>query len=101
MARVNMFLKMKRGGKVKDSYRKADQDIAKSSYEELDSAEYTLEDKIECDLDLEKYDLLIEDDDALEDIFPEESEAELTKEQKTLPPALQKKILEKQKKIWQ
>ena len=31
MARVNMFLKMMRGGKVKDSYRKADQDIAKSS----------------------------------------------------------------------
>lgn len=28
MARVNMFLKMKRGGKVKDSYRKADQDLA-------------------------------------------------------------------------
>jgi hypothetical protein len=27
MARVNMFLKMKRGGKVKDSYRKADGDI--------------------------------------------------------------------------
>ena len=27
MARVNMFLKMKRGGKVKDSYRKADSDI--------------------------------------------------------------------------
>jgi len=31
MARVNMFLKMVRGGKVKDSYKKADQDIAKSS----------------------------------------------------------------------
>lgn len=31
MARVNTFLKMVRGGKVKDSYRKADQDIAKSS----------------------------------------------------------------------
>jgi len=31
MARVNMFLKMKRGGKVKESYRKADQDISKSS----------------------------------------------------------------------
>ena len=30
MARVNMFLKMVRGGKVKDSYRKADQDIAKA-----------------------------------------------------------------------
>ena len=27
MARVNMFLKMKRGGKVKDSYRKADGDF--------------------------------------------------------------------------
>ena len=27
MARVNMFLKMKRGGKVKDSYRAADGDI--------------------------------------------------------------------------
>ena len=31
MARVNMFLKMVRGGKVKDSYRKADQDIALAS----------------------------------------------------------------------
>ena len=31
MARVNMFLKMVRGGKVKDSYRKADSDIAKAS----------------------------------------------------------------------
>jgi len=29
MARVNMFLKMQRGGKVKDAYRRADQDIAK------------------------------------------------------------------------
>ncbi len=32
MARVNMFLKMMRGGKVKESYRKADQDIAKAAY---------------------------------------------------------------------
>ena len=31
MARVNMFLKMVKGGKVKDSYRKADQDIASAS----------------------------------------------------------------------
>ena len=30
MARVNMFLKMVRGGKVKDSYRKADSDIMNS-----------------------------------------------------------------------
>lgn len=35
MARVNMFLKMMRGGKVKESYRKADQDVAKASEEEL------------------------------------------------------------------
>jgi hypothetical protein len=28
MARVNMFLKMVRGGEVKDAYRKADQDVA-------------------------------------------------------------------------
>ncbi len=35
MARVNMFLKMKRGGKVKESYRKADQDISKSSEEDF------------------------------------------------------------------
>lgn len=33
MARVNMFLKMMRGGKVKEAYRKADQDVAKSSYD--------------------------------------------------------------------
>jgi hypothetical protein len=31
MARVNMFLRMMGGGKVKESYRKADQDIAKAS----------------------------------------------------------------------
>jgi hypothetical protein len=35
MARVNMFLKMMRGGKVKDSYRKADSDIARGSEEEI------------------------------------------------------------------
>lgn len=29
MARVNMFLKMQRGGKVKEAYRRADQDIAR------------------------------------------------------------------------
>ena len=36
MARVNMFLKMMRGGKVKDAYRKADSDIARASEEEVD-----------------------------------------------------------------
>lgn len=33
MARVNMFLKMMRGGKVKKSYREADQDVAKGHEE--------------------------------------------------------------------
>ena len=37
MARVNMFLKMMRGGKVKKSYRKADQDVAKASEMIFDS----------------------------------------------------------------
>ena len=37
MARVNMFLKMMRGGKVKDAYRKADRDIAKASEMTYDS----------------------------------------------------------------
>ena len=43
MARVNMFLKMKRGGKVKDSYRKADQDLASVRQ---DITELQLEDSI-------------------------------------------------------
>jgi len=42
MARVNMFLKMKRGGKVKDSYRKADQDVASTKYE----LEFVTHDKV-------------------------------------------------------
>lgn len=36
MARVNMFLRMMAGGKVKDSYRKADQDVAKASVRVID-----------------------------------------------------------------
>jgi hypothetical protein len=41
MARVNTFLKMMRGGKVKDSYRKADSDIARASEEAIASLEDT------------------------------------------------------------
>ena len=36
MARVNMFLRMMAGGKVKDSYRKADQDVSKASVRVID-----------------------------------------------------------------
>lgn len=39
MARVNMFLRMMSGGKVKDAYRKADQDVAKASSDILDISE--------------------------------------------------------------
>ena len=60
MARVNMFLKMVRGGKVKKSYRAADQDVAKASEEEVKNL--TVE-SIFCDyenveLALAKIDLL-------------------------------------------
>ena len=37
MARVNTFLRMMRGGKVKDAYRKADSDIAKATDEAIAS----------------------------------------------------------------
>ena len=36
MARVNMFLRMMAGGKVKDSYRKADQDVSKAFVRVID-----------------------------------------------------------------
>jgi hypothetical protein len=66
MARVNMFLKMIRGGKVKDSYRAADQDVAKGEelyYEqrpedvfwEFDSLDFDLAriDLIKANVDLD------------------------------------------------
>jgi len=40
MARVNMFLRMMSGGKVKDAYRKADQDVAKGSSDILDISDF-------------------------------------------------------------
>ena len=64
MARVNMFLKMVRGGKVKDSYRKADQDVAKASAavmiddgirDEINL--FTEEDFIAAKLDIHNYQL--------------------------------------------
>ena len=60
MARVNMFLKMVRGGKVKDSYRKADSDIAKASTNNyiieanLDPDD---EDFLQADEDIKNYNL--------------------------------------------
>ena len=63
MARVNMFLKMVRGGKVKDSYRKADQDVAKASANVLiddgvrDELFFTEEDLIAAKLDIHNHQL--------------------------------------------
>jgi hypothetical protein len=82
MARVNMFLKMMRGGKVKDSYRAADQDVASGSelyygqkpedvFWEFDSIDFDLAriDLIKANVDL--------DDEANIDLFDiEYSEAE-------------------------
>ena len=59
MARVNMFLKMVRGGKVKKSYKAADSDVAKGSedyfIEKVDDAFYKFED---IDFQLAKIDLV-------------------------------------------
>lgn len=59
MARVNMFLKMVRGGKVKDSYRAADQDVASGSelyYEQ--KAEDVFWEFDSIDFDLARIDLI-------------------------------------------
>tara|TARA_R100000808_G_scaffold4839_1_gene15255 strand:+ start:12754 stop:13704 length:951 start_codon:yes stop_codon:yes gene_type:complete len=77
MARVNMFLKMMRGGKVKDSYRKADQDIANASdicISEHGEFEPTVEDLITAKLELEKLGLAAED--PMAHMFETEEEAE-------------------------
>lgn len=61
MARVNMFLRMSRGERVKDSYRKADMDISKSNilivYDQTIEEEihFTIEDFIEASIDIQEY----------------------------------------------
>ena len=60
MARVNTFLRMVSGGKVKDSYRKADSDIAKASKNDYiieANFEPSEEDFNEADEDIKNYDL--------------------------------------------
>ncbi len=89
MARVNMFLKMMRGGKVKDSYRKADQDVAKASEEELlnITVESLYDDYSKIELALAKIDLLasqISDVEILENSKAEDWDCESEAEKKTL-----------------
>ena len=60
MARVNMFLKMVGGGKVKDSYRKADSDITRASasgYEIEVNFEPDDEDFAKAEEDIKNYQL--------------------------------------------
>jgi hypothetical protein len=59
MARVNMFIKMVSGGKVKDSYKKADSDIARASsdYTIDTSFEPSDEDFIQADEDIKNFEL--------------------------------------------
>jgi hypothetical protein len=60
MARVNMFLKMVGGGKVKDSYRKADSDIARASKNDYiieANLDPDNEDFLQADEDIKNYNL--------------------------------------------
>ena len=60
MARVNMFLKMVSGGKVKDSYKKADSDIIKASTNDFiieAELELTDEDFMQAQQDIKDYNL--------------------------------------------
>ena len=89
MARVNTFLKMMRGGKVKDSYRKADQDIAKASEEEIVNlaVEASYDDYADMELALAKIDLLaagISTSEIYEYSQAEDWECESEAEKKTL-----------------
>lgn len=69
MARVNTFLRMMAGGKVKDSYRAADQDVAKASEENVAS----LTNKSLEEIDFEDYELIIAASDLVRsDILPKE-----------------------------
>ena len=58
MARANMFLKMMRGEEVKDSYREADQDIAKSSEEDCPERGPDFLDFEDIEFDLARIDLV-------------------------------------------
>jgi len=70
MARVNTFLRMVRGGKVKDSYRKADSDIIRASDDFISSEE----DFIQADKDLAQADLDLNVDFEIEELYIEEQE---------------------------
>ena len=71
MARVNMFIKMVSGGKVKDSYKKADSDIARASsdYTIDTSFEPSDEDFIQADEDIKNFELNDFEFDSVEELY--------------------------------
>jgi len=76
MARVNMFLRMMAGKKVKDAYRKADGDIARAS-ENIDITEAWLpenEDFVQAEIDVDQYDINIDEFNVEEDLFLQDEE---------------------------
>ena len=71
MARVNMFIKMVSGGKVKDSYKKADSDIARASsdYTIDTSFEPSDEDFIQAEEDIKNFELNDFEFDSIEELY--------------------------------
>jgi hypothetical protein len=98
MARVNMFLKMMAGGKVKDAYRRADQDIAKGSeeyYVEEDGKAFIDFDELDfafARLDFVKIDASMDSSEDAEDIDYSEAEKKTLNKPFRLPSGSKKKF---------
>lgn len=98
MARVNMFLKMMRGEKVKQAYKQADQDIAKGSeeyYIEKQGSEFTDFDELDfalARLDFAKIDCYSESNQEIEDIDYSEAEKKTLNKPFRLPKGSKKKF---------
>lgn len=98
MARVNMFLKMMRGGKVKDSYKKADQDIAKGSedfYIEKEGEAFIDFEEIDfvlAHLDFVRIDAVDQSNEEIEDIDYSEAEKKTLNKPFRLPKGSKKKF---------
>ena len=81
IARVNTFLRMVSGGKVKDSYRKADSDIArasKSDYIIEINFESSEEDFIESEADIKNYNLNDFDFESPDELYLDDEEDGVT-----------------------
>jgi hypothetical protein len=82
IARVNMFLKMLRGGKVRESYKEIDENIIispETAPESVENFRFTIEELIEAKLYCQRFGVeydesysFLEDEDFLNDSYPEE-----------------------------